>query len=52
MHSDKEIKIQNQYYPDASSYYFGKLNSMQVFRAGVGILQDDCGAKMTELVLK
>ena len=36
MHSDKEIKSQNTYYPDASSYYFGKLNGMQVLRVGVG----------------
>jgi len=26
MHSDKEIKIQNSFYPDATGYYFGKLN--------------------------
>jgi hypothetical protein len=36
MHSDKEIKTQNSYYPDATSYYFGKLNGMQAFRFGVG----------------
>lgn len=36
MHSDKEIKTQNTYYPDASSYYFGKQNGMQVLRAGFG----------------
>jgi len=36
MHSDKEVSTQNQSYPDASSYYFGKLNGMQVFRFGSG----------------
>ncbi|MGP8214592.1 MAG: hypothetical protein ACLQQ4_03415 [Bacteroidia bacterium] len=36
MHSDKEIKSQNTYFPDATSYYFGKLNGMQVFRFGTG----------------
>jgi hypothetical protein len=36
MHSDKEVKIQNEGYPDASSYDYGKLNDMQVFRFGTG----------------
>jgi hypothetical protein len=36
MHSDKEHKIQNASYPDATAYYFGKLNGMQAFRAGTG----------------
>jgi hypothetical protein len=36
MHSDKEVKIQNENYPDASEYYFGKLNTMRVFRFGTG----------------
>lgn len=36
MQDAKEYKTQNQAYPDASSYYFGKLNEMQVFRIGMG----------------
>ena len=36
MHSDKEVKTQNQNYPDASSYYFGKLNGMEAIRFGFG----------------
>jgi hypothetical protein len=36
MHSDKEIKVQNSFYPDATGYYFGKLNGMQAFRFGTG----------------
>ena len=36
MHNDKEVKVQNINFPDASSYYFGKLNGMQVFRFGTG----------------
>jgi hypothetical protein len=36
MHSDKEVSVQNPSYPDASSYYYGKLNDMQVFRFGTG----------------
>ena len=36
MHSDKEHKIRNSSYPDASAYYFGKLNGMQALRVGSG----------------
>ncbi|HTB07903.1 MAG TPA: hypothetical protein VK806_13205 [Bacteroidia bacterium] len=36
MHNPKEYKISNQNYPDASGYYFGKLNGVQMFRAGFG----------------
>jgi hypothetical protein len=36
MHSPKEDKIQNSFYPDASGYYYGKLNGVQVFRGGIG----------------
>jgi hypothetical protein len=36
MHNAKEHKIQNVYYPDAKSYYFGKLNGVQMFRVGTG----------------
>ncbi len=37
MSSPRQVKIQNSAYPDAKSYYFGKLNSMQVFRFGTGM---------------
>jgi hypothetical protein len=36
MHSPKEYKVQNGLYPDANSYDFGKLNSVQIFRFGLG----------------
>jgi hypothetical protein len=36
MHNPKEHKVDNTNYSDASSYYFGKLNGMQVFRLGAG----------------
>jgi hypothetical protein len=37
MHNSKETLIQNNYYPDAKAYYFGKMNGVQVFRFGTGI---------------
>lgn len=37
MHSEKEYKTQNENYPDASSYYFGKLNGMEAVRLGAGM---------------
>jgi hypothetical protein len=39
MHNAKEHKSQNTLYPDASSYYFGKLNAVQLFRLGFGYYQ-------------
>jgi hypothetical protein len=39
MHNPKEHKSQNTLYPDASSYYFGKLNAIQIFRFGFGYYQ-------------
>lgn len=39
MHNAKEHKVQNSLYPDASSYYFGKLNAIQIFRVGFGYYQ-------------
>jgi len=37
MHNSKETLTQNNYYPDAKGYYFGKLNGVQIFRFGTGI---------------
>jgi len=42
MHNPKEHKIENQLYPDASSYDFGKLNAIQIFRFGFGYYQTLC----------
>ena len=39
MRNPKEQKIQNSLYPDAKGYYYGKLNSIQIFRLGVGYYQ-------------
>ena len=39
MHNAKEHKVQNSLYPDAKTYYFGKLNAVQIFRFGVGYYQ-------------
>jgi hypothetical protein len=39
MHNPKEHKSQNSLYPDASSYDFGKLNAVQLFRFGFGYYQ-------------
>lgn len=39
MHNAKEQKIQNTLYPDAKGYYYGKLNAVQIIRAGVGYYQ-------------
>ncbi len=36
MHDEHEYKTTNQNQPDASSYYFGKLNGMEAIRLGVG----------------
>ncbi len=37
MESPQQIKIQNSAFPDAKGYFFGKLNSVQVFRFGTGL---------------
>jgi hypothetical protein len=37
MHDQHEFKTTNQNQPDASSYYFGKLNGMEAIRGGVGM---------------
>ena len=37
MHDEHEYKITNPNQPDASSYYFGKLNGMEAMRLGGGI---------------
>ncbi len=39
MHNPKEYKIQNSLYPDATSYSYGKLNDIQIFRFGMGFYQ-------------
>jgi hypothetical protein len=37
MHSQQEYKTSNPTQPDASSYYFGKLNGMEAIRLGAGV---------------
>lgn len=39
MHDEHEYKIANPNQPDATPYYFGKLNGMETIRLGVGISQ-------------
>ena len=36
MHHPKEIKVQHPYLEGAGKYYYGKLNSFQIIRPGVG----------------
>jgi len=37
MHDEHEIKTTNENQPDATSYYFGKLNGMEAIRLGAGV---------------
>jgi hypothetical protein len=39
MHDEHEYKITNPNQPDATPYYFGKLNGMEAIRLGLGISQ-------------
>lgn len=39
MHDQHEYKMSDPNQPDATPYYFGKLNGMEAIRAGVGISQ-------------
>jgi len=39
MHDEHEYKMADPNQPDATPYYFGKLNGMEALRAGVGISQ-------------
>lgn len=37
MHNQQEYKVSNPNQPEATPYYFGKLNGMGIFRGGVGV---------------
>jgi len=39
MHDEHEYKLVNQENPDASPYYFGKLNGMETIRLGLGVMK-------------
>jgi hypothetical protein len=39
MHDEHEYKVSNPNQPDASPYYFGKLNGMETVRLGLGVMQ-------------